>query len=176
MFFIIPANSDGLIGVSWTPVVSGGYCIDFDYAAHDVPGFISRTWDRSGRSRINIHAAPGSLGSEGEKGPGMQGTGAVFMLLVNKGDEADRLVAGETNVAEVVEIHETVLSGDVMKMQMLADGLEIPAKSDVLLKPGSYHVMLVGMKQDLKVGDTFTLDLEFDKSGTITVEPEVREP
>ena len=124
--------------------------------------------------------AMGEMGSEegadSGMGGGMQGTGAVFMLLENEGDEADRLVAGKTDVAEVVEIHETVIAGDVMKMQMLPEGLEVPAKGEVLLKPGSYHVMLIGMKQDLAVGDRFTLDLVFDKSGTITVEPEVREP
>ena len=58
----------------------------------------------------------------------MAGTGAVFMLLKNEGKEADRLVGGRTDVAKVVEIHETVMDGDVMKMQMLPDGLEIPAR------------------------------------------------
>ena len=116
--------------------------------------------------------------SEGgtEHGKGMAGTGAVFMVLKNKGGEADRLVGGQTDVAKVVEIHETVMEGEVMKMQMLQNGLEIPAKGEVLLKPGGYHVMLIGMTRDLKVGDTFSLDLEFEKSGTIKVEPEVREP
>lgn len=111
-----------------------------------------------------------------EGGMGMAGTGAVFMLLKNTGNEADRLLGGQTSVAEVVEIHETVMQDEVMKMQMLSDGLEVPANGEVLLKPGSYHVMLIGMKQSLKVGDTFTLDLEFEKSGTITVEPEVKMP
>ena len=110
------------------------------------------------------------------QGMGMAGTGAVFMVLKNKGGEADRLVGGQTDVAKVVEIHETVMKGEVMKMQMLANGLEVPAKGEVLLKPGGYHVMLIGMTRDLKVGDTFSLDLQFEKSGTITVEPEVREP
>ena len=76
---------------------------------------------------------------------GMAGTGAVFMLLVNEGGEADRLVGGKTDVAKVVEIHETVMEGDVMKMQMLPDGLEVPARGEVLLKPGSYHVMLIDL-------------------------------
>jgi copper(I)-binding protein len=67
------------------------------------------------------------------------------------------------------------MEGDVMKMQMLSDGLEIPAKGEVLLKPGSYHVMLIGMKRDLNVGDTFSLELQFEKSGTMTVEVTVRE-
>jgi copper(I)-binding protein len=115
-------------------------------------------------------------GESSEGGMGMPGTGAVFMLLKNEGGEADRLVGGQTDVAKVVEIHETVMDGDVMKMQMLADGLEVPARGEVLLKPSSYHVMLIGMERDLKVGDKFALDLQFEKSGTITVEPEVREP
>ena len=108
--------------------------------------------------------------------PGLAGTGAVFMRLVNKGDEPDRLVSGQTDVAKVVEIHETIMEGDVMKMQMLPDGLEVPAKGEVLLQPGSYHIMLVGMQRDLQPGDKFTLQLQFAKSGTLTVEPEVREP
>jgi hypothetical protein len=112
----------------------------------------------------------------GGQGMAAPGTGAVFMLLKNEGGEPDRLVGGRTDVAEVVEVHETVMDGDVMKMQMLSGGLEIPARGEVLLKPGSYHVMLIGMKRALQVGDTFSLDLQFEKSGTITVQPEVRQP
>jgi len=116
------------------------------------------------------------MGEEQESSQPMAGTGGVFMRLVNKGNEADRLVGGTTDVAQAVEIHETVVENDVMKMQMLAGGLEVPAKGEVLLKPGSYHVMLIGMQRDLKVGDTFKLELQFEKSGPITVNPEVREP
>jgi copper(I)-binding protein len=115
-------------------------------------------------------------GETAEGGMGMAGTGAIFMLLVNDGAAADRLVGGSTDVAEVVEIHETTMEGEVMKMRMLPEGLEVPARSEVLLKPGGYHVMLIGMKQDLRPGDRFTVDLEFEKSGTVTVESEVRKP
>jgi copper(I)-binding protein len=120
----------------------------------------------------------GAGSSEGGAGMGqpVPGTGAVFMLIKNAGSEADRLVGGQTDVADVVEIHETVMEGEVMKMQMLADGLEVPAQDEVLLKPGGYHVMLIGIQRDLAVGDTFTLDLQFEKSGGLRVEPEVREP
>ena len=111
-------------------------------------------------------------------GPGkpMPGTGAVFMKLANEGREADRLIGGQTDVAQVVEIHETVMDGEMMKMQMLADGLEVPAKGEVTLKPGGYHIMLIDMQRDLEVDDTFTLKLQFEKSGTITVKPRVRLP
>jgi copper(I)-binding protein len=128
------------------------------------------------RPAMTMKESSGSSGAGTEMGKPMPGTGAVFMLLKNVGSEPDRLTGGQTDVAEVVEIHETVMEGEVMKMQMLPDGLEVAAKGEVLLKPGSYHVMLIGIKRDLKVGDTFTLDLQFEKSGSIRVEPEVREP
>ncbi len=109
-------------------------------------------------------------------GTGAAGTGAVFMELVNGGRQADRLIGGRTDVADVVEIHETVMEDEVMKMQMLANGLEVPAQSEVLLQPGGYHMMLIGLRRDLAVGDQFELELLFEESGTLTVEPEVRQP
>jgi hypothetical protein len=121
-------------------------------------------------------AEPGAGGMGEGQGMGMTGTGAVFMRLVNEGNEADRLLGGTTDVAKVVEIHETVMQDDIMKMQMLPDGLEVPANGEVVLKPGGYHVMLIGMQRDLNVGDTFTIELQFEKSGTVTVEPQVRQP
>jgi len=121
--------------------------------------------------------ASGTGMSEGqESGQPMVGTGGAFMRLVNTGGEADRLIGGTTDVAQAVEIHETVVENEVMKMQRLVEGLEVPAKGKVLLKPGSYHVMLIGIQRDLKAGDTFALELQFEKSGSITVTPEVREP
>jgi copper(I)-binding protein len=79
-------------------------------------------------------------------------------------------------VAKVVEIHETRMEGDVMKMQMLPDGLEVPARGEVQLRPGGYHVMLIGLQRDLEVGDRFAVELLFDKSESLVVEPEVRQP
>jgi copper(I)-binding protein len=112
----------------------------------------------------------------GAMGPGNAGTGAVFMVLKNEGGEPDRLVGGKTDVARVVEIHETVMEGEVMKMRMLADGLTVPARGNVILQPGGYHVMLIDIQRELKVGDSFALELQFEKSGALTVEPDVRQP
>jgi copper(I)-binding protein len=127
-----------------------------------------------------VWARPAMAMAEGsgmaDSGMGLAGTGAIFMRLVNKGQEPDRLVGGKTDVAQAVEVHETVMEGEVMKMQMLARGLEVPAQGEVLLKPGSYHVMLIGITRDLKVGDKISVELQFEKSGSLTVEAEVREP
>jgi copper(I)-binding protein len=126
----------------------------------------------------NVWARPALAGGGMSTGEGMgaAGTGAVFMQLVNSGRQADRLLGGRTEVAEVVEIHETVMDGDVMRMQMLAEGLEIPAQGEVLLQPGGYHVMLIGLRRDLAVGDQFELELDLAESGTLLLKPEVRQP
>ena len=63
----------------------------------------------------------------------------------------------------------------MMSMNQVME-IPVPAHADTVLEPGSYHVMLIGIKQDLKPGDRFTVDLEFEKSGSVTVEPEVQNP
>jgi len=101
---------------------------------------------------------------------------AVYMLLVNDGQSPDRLAGAAAGVSQVVEIHETTMDGDVMKMQQVEGGIEIPAGGQVELKPGGYHIMLIGVTRDLNPGDTFPVTLTLEKAGTLTVEAEVREP
>lgn len=108
-------------------------------------------------------------------GMGSKVTSAAYMIIKNEGNEADRLVGVMSDVAEHVEIHQSVMEGNVMKMRPVEGGLEIPAKGQVELKPGGYHVMLIGVKQPLKPGDRFTLILEFEKSGKKTLQVEVKE-
>ncbi|MER2598794.1 MAG: copper chaperone PCu(A)C [Caldilineales bacterium] len=101
---------------------------------------------------------------------------AVYMMLKNGTDKADRLVSATADVAMTIEIHETVMQGDVMQMQQVAGGLEIPAKGQVELKPGGYHVMLIGLTKDLNVGDKFPLTLTFANGESMQLEVPVREP
>jgi copper(I)-binding protein len=117
--------------------------------------------------------ALGEAESEGEMS--RAGTGAVFMTLVNQGQEAERLIGAQTDVADTVEVHQTVMEGDVMRMQRV-EYVEIGAGAEVLLKPGDYHIMLIGMRQDLAVGDRFAVTLLFENSDPQTVEVEVRQP
>jgi copper(I)-binding protein len=106
----------------------------------------------------------------------MGATAAVFMRLVNGGSEADRLVGGQTDAARIVEIHQTVVEGDLARMQMLPGGVEVPARSEVLLEPGGFHIMLFDLQRALRVGDRFRLALRFVESENLVVEVEVREP
>lgn len=96
-----------------------------------------------------------------------QNAGGAFMTIANTGTAADRLTGGSTPVAGRVEIHTMEMEGDVMKMRQLEDGLEIPASGEVTLKPGSFHVMLMDLKQPLKAGETVPLTLTFAGAGTV---------
>jgi periplasmic copper chaperone A len=100
--------------------------------------------------------------------PGAQ-VGAGYMTIKTTGNAADRLVSATSDIADKVEIHEMSMTDGVMKMRQI-QGLDIPAGKPVELKPGGYHIMFIGLKQPLKVGDTFKGALIFEKAGKTPVE------
>lgn len=107
--------------------------------------------------------------------PSAEGTSAAYLTLKNSGTEADTLIKIATKVSDAAEIHEMSMENQVMKMRPLAgQRLEIPARSAVELKPEGMHIMLIGLKQQLKPGDKIDLTLTFEKSGEKTVQAEVR--
>lgn len=73
-------------------------------------------------------------------------------------DSDARLVSADSPVANVVEIHEMIMDGSVMKMNAIP-GLDLPAGKLVELKPGGYHVMLMGLKQQVKDGDEVPISI-----------------
>jgi copper(I)-binding protein len=106
--------------------------------------------------------------------PMTAGNGAVYMMLMNEGGTGDALISADTDVAEVVELHETKMEGDVMKMSPVAK-VEIPAGSSTALKPGGLHVMLINLQEQLVPGEKIKLTLNFEKSDPLTIEAEIRE-
>lgn len=100
-----------------------------------------------------------------------QPVGGGFFTVTNSGPEDDRLIAAGAapDLADHLEIHEMAMDGQVMKMRQLPDGLPIPAGATVELKPGGYHLMLMGLQQPLVEGGTVTVSLTFEKAGTIEI-------
>ncbi|HEY9108766.1 MAG TPA: copper chaperone PCu(A)C [Roseateles sp.] len=82
-------------------------------------------------------------------------TGAFMQLTSAK---PARVVAVSSPVAAMVEIHEMKMDDGVMKMRAV-DALPLPAGQAVALQPGSYHVMLMGLKRPIKAGETVPLTL-----------------
>jgi hypothetical protein len=92
-----------------------------------------------------------------------------FLTIENTGTEPDRLVSAISDIAGDTQIHEMAMEGDVMKMRQLVDGLPIPAGGTVVLAPGGFHIMFMGLKQSLVEGETVTVTLTFEKAGTVDV-------
>ncbi len=106
--------------------------------------------------------------------PMTAGNGAVYMMLMNEGGTGDALIGAETDVAAVVELHESKMEDDVMKMSPV-NKIDIPAGGWAELKPGGLHVMLIDLQQELVPGEKITLTLNFEKSGPQTIEAEIRD-
>lgn len=103
--------------------------------------------------------------------PGQTVTGA-FMTLVNESDTARALTSVSYSGANTVEIHETSMKEGVMRMRKV-DQIDIPANGFAELKPGSYHVMLIGLGKDMKAGTTESLTLMFSDGSQKTIETQV---
>jgi copper(I)-binding protein len=102
-------------------------------------------------------------------------TGAAYMKIRNAGNVPDRLLLAQSDIARSTELHTVETKDGVMAMHPV-ESIEIPPQSEVELKPGSFHVMLIGLTKDLKPGDRFSLTLHFEKVGNIEVQVEVRQP
>ena len=101
-----------------------------------------------------------------------QGTGAVYMEL--RSAAGDRLLRASTPAAAGVEVHETRMDGDVMRMREVP-ALDLPPGQTVALAPGRHHLMLVGLKERLMPGQRFPLRLEFERAAPLQVEVAVRQ-
>ena len=105
-----------------------------------------------------------------------QKASGLFVQLMST--QGGRLVSASSPLASSVEIHEMAMDGNVMTMRALPDGLLLPAGKPVTLKPGGLHLMLLGLKQALKAGDTVPVTLVIEgadkKRETLEIKAPVR--
>ena len=96
--------------------------------------------------------------------------GGGYMTITNTGTASERLVGGSSAISKSFEVHEMKMEGGVMKMRPVTGGIEIKPGQTVTLDPNGYHVMLVGLKEQLKQGSRFKATLEFAKAGKVDVD------
>lgn len=93
---------------------------------------------------------------------------AAYMVITNAG-EADTLIAASTPLTGNVQLHEVVSDGATSKMQPREGGFPVPANGEVTLRPGSYHIMMLDLKQPITDGQVVTITLTFEKAGDVTI-------
>lgn len=103
------------------------------------------------------------------------GNGAVYFVIDNATTHDDELLSASTEVAGAAEFHRSEMdSNGVMSMQPQAS-VSVPAGQQVEFKPGELHLMLVGLKEDLAVGDRVQVTLQFKIAGKVILEAQVSE-
>jgi hypothetical protein len=88
---------------------------------------------------------------------------------MNHASLADRLISVSTPAARTAEIHTTEMTDGVMRMKT-AHTLEIPAMGRLEMKPGGYHIMLIGLRAPLRQGEEIEITLTFERAGQVTVQ------
>lgn len=106
--------------------------------------------------------------------PPIAKTSAAYMVLQNRGVQEDRLIAVQTPISEVAELHTVVKEGDMMSMRPVKY-IAISPHGTTKIKPGGFHIMLVNLKKTPKVGEQIPLTLKFQNAGEIKVMASVKE-
>lgn len=104
--------------------------------------------------------------------PKMAVTGGGYLTMTNRGPGEDRLLNVTSPVAEKIQFHSMAIDNGVAKMtQLLA--VELPPGVPVAFRPGGIHMMLLGLKHQLKEGETVPLTLTFEKADAVEVDARV---
>lgn len=102
------------------------------------------------------------------------GNGAVYFVIENHSSETHEMIGAASDIAEAVEVHESRMSGDVMEMHQLTF-VSLGPDAEVVFEPGGLHIMLVGLKEELEVGDEIEATLQFRNFEDLTIRVPVQE-
>jgi copper(I)-binding protein len=136
------------------------------HGAHDEThsGMMHDEMNEEGEGIAIVHSYARANGTSAQ-------AGAAFLVIKNFSDEDDLLIGAKTDVSNITELHTHKMDADGMTtMGPVEGGLAIPGHSQIELKRGSNHVMMMGLTQPLNQGDVVTLTLIFEKAGEITAQ------
>ncbi|SBS34914.1 hypothetical protein MAQ5080_03014 [Marinomonas aquimarina] len=106
--------------------------------------------------------------------PGAPASGA-YVTLVNHSDQERFLVDVESAAADTVEVHVSKMQGETMVMNRVAQ-IVVPAHGQAMLKPGGYHIMLIGLSKPLQAGDQVDFTLVMKNGERIPMQAPVLSP
>ncbi|MGH1358729.1 MAG: copper chaperone PCu(A)C [Burkholderiaceae bacterium] len=108
--------------------------------------------------------------------PGLKTGGVFFESVSTTGARPDKLIAASSPVAATVELHRMKMDGDIMRMRQV-EAIEISPDKPVSFERGkadAYHLMLMNLKQPLKLNESFPVTMEFEQAGTVEVTVQVQ--
>lgn len=98
--------------------------------------------------------------------------GAAFFTLKG-GPTEDRLMAVTSPLAVRTELHDMVMSGNVMRMTPIEGGVLIPAGGEVRFESGGKHVMLFDLSPKAQAGSKLPIEFRFSSGTVLNAEAEI---
>ena len=92
-----------------------------------------------------------------------------YFKIKNNSSIRETLISVSSKISFRTELHEMKVENNIMKMKKLSKGLFIPAKEEVLLKPGGIHIMLLDLKNEIKLNERYEITMNFKRSGKINI-------
>ena len=99
---------------------------------------------------------------------------AAFFVIKYNSDKDIAITSANSDIAEKNELHTHIKENQMLKM-MKIEKLVVPAKSSLELKSGGDHVMLMGLKKELKAGDEISLELSFSDGDKKSIKVPVKD-
>jgi len=143
---------------------------------HDMAEATAEATMEMGNMNMAEATAEATMEMGGHSMGGMGSVSAVYMIIENRGDAPDRLIAASIELSNMVQIHQTTVVDGVAQMGEVEGGVEIPAGGIAELRPGGYHIMLMDLTGDLVEGKTITVTLTFEVAGEVTIEVPIITP
>src|SRR5687768_9818348 len=113
----------------------------------------------SAESGIEVRQVKTGAGTQGEDR-------AVYLAMHNHGSETDQLTGASSDAAAVVQLQNG---------SEIVDVIPVYANTEFVFIPDGYHVMLIGLKQELHVGDEIEVVLQFRDHEDLTISVPVGE-
>ncbi|MCO6453513.1 MAG: copper chaperone PCu(A)C [Caldilineales bacterium] len=99
--------------------------------------------------------------------------GAVYFTIQNHTDTDDQLLAVKSDIASSVEMHLSAMNDKGVMSMSKQDSVKIPIGEMIAFEPGGLHVMLIDLQQDLVIGESFPIMLDFEQAGEIMLQVEI---
>ncbi|WP_434361456.1 copper chaperone PCu(A)C [Parasalinivibrio latis] len=133
-----------------TTLIASSFAVAHDYKVGDIS--ITQPWSKQVPPTSKVAAA--------------------FFDIENSAEQDDKLIAAESPIAGITELHEHTKVDGMMKMRRV-EGINIPANSSEHLMPGDYHIMFFKLKRLPSLGESFPLVLYFQNAGKVEISVKV---
>lgn len=98
---------------------------------------------------------------------------AFYCTIVNNNDTADTLYKAASGISDDVQIHETYMKNDMVGMRPVKF-LVIAPHDSLIFKPGSYHIMMMNLKESAAENTIKEISLYFKRAGELKVKAAVK--